>query len=846
MDHPPASGMAHLSQGEVEFIHRNPLDDTLCEVPDQSTGMAHLSQEDVEYIHQVPLNGKLRNVQEALRQSGEALLPEGSADPSGQPSLFMEAIDKLLDILSATYTSKALDSRVGSHDLRDDIKSLRRLIKQCDLDHQNFCSLSQLVIDRAPDAHIWDALITVTIALHGYNVPPSIAVPGTPIIHSSASQQGSEQTRPKIEARVFEEISHCTYRAVEGFHKKYFEGHEWDERAKQIWQSAKSRYNNSDKSWLELPVNPTEDQFCSWLFNLQEDLLATERAAYFRSYGLRKVGTEAPRQLDLLVRMRNIGIADARHDWSHVLVVGELKKSNKDQKGLLLQISSIVRNIFAHQPTRMFVHAFTLTGTEMENWVFDRSGPYSGAAFNAHKEPEKFVRILCAYLMMSDKELGLNTFSRTQNDTSFVSLPVWPRGTEKTRLELDPNPIALQRAMVGRGTSCFLAKPVGAQEFDIVVKYSWASNMRTPEADLLIKARDRGVTGLAQVVGYQEKVTTISELRDGLVFTKPYKFRDVPSSISASLSRPQTSSSRSPSQLGGHSIASREHKKRKLASGSSKPRKRLPLNSELADAEQAETGITYSVLEPEVTPLVHQDQTPYNNRILRVLAISPAGRSIAQFNNCIEVLEGLRDAIKAHRSLYMDGKILHRDISENNIILTNPSTADGLKGMLIDLDLAMEVGAGPSGAKHRTGTMEFMAIEVLEGKSHTYRHDLESFFYVLLWLCARRAWLLPSIPGQGPDVSATSLWYTGTYQAIARNKRYDMTGGRLEQLLIEFPDVFDSVKPLCRTIQGILFPWMGNDIFTGTPELPDDLYDPILRAFDDALIRISSNTETAT
>ena len=52
--------------------------------------------------------------------------------------------------------------------------------------------------------------------------------------------------------------------------------------------------------------------------------------------------------------------------------------------------------------------------------------------------------------------------------------------------------------------------------------------------------------------------------------------------------------------------------------------------------------------------------------------------------------------------------------------------------MLIDLDLAKE-GKGPSGARHRTGTMEFMAIEVLLRISHTYRHDIEAFFYVLIW-----------------------------------------------------------------------------------------------------------------
>jgi serine/threonine protein kinase len=73
-------------------------------------------------------------------------------------------------------------------------------------------------------------------------------------------------------------------------------------------------------------------------------------------------------------------------------------------------------------------------------------------------------------------------------------------------------------------------------------------------------------------------------------------------------------------------------------------------------------------------------------------------------------------------------KILHRDISENNIIITNPETAGGFTGMLIDLDLAI-VSSERTGGRHMTGTMEFMAIDVLRGVEHTYRHDLESFFY---------------------------------------------------------------------------------------------------------------------
>ena len=57
--------------------------------------------------------------------------------------------------------------------------------------------------------------------------------------------------------------------------------------------------------------------------------------------------------------------------------------------------------------------------------------------------------------------------------------------------------------------------------------------------------------------------------------------------------------------------------------------------------------------------------------------------------------------------------------------------------MLIDLDLAKEWDSGTSGARHRTGTMDFMAMEVLEGRAHTYRYDLESFFYVFLRVIIR-------------------------------------------------------------------------------------------------------------
>lgn len=92
-----------------------------------------------------------------------------------------------------------------------------------------------------------------------------------------------------------------------------------------------------------------------------------------------------------------------------------------------------------------------------------------------------------------------------------------------------------------------------------------------------------------------------------------------------------------------------------------------------------------------------------------------------------------------HRSLFEKVKILHREISENNIIITDPEMADGFTGMLIDLDPAIEDGKR-TGGRQMTGTMEFMATDVLRGVEHTYRHGLYSFVYVLLWMYARCAW----------------------------------------------------------------------------------------------------------
>ena len=74
--------------------------------------------------------------------------------------------------------------------------------------------------------------------------------------------------------------------------------------------------------------------------------------------------------------------------------------------------------------------------------------------------------------------------------------------------------------------------------------------------------------------------------------------------------------------------------------------------------------------------------------------------------------------------------MLHRDLSINNLLCDKKPA--GYIGILSDWDLKNAVMA--SNAKHRTGTVPFMSIHLLKASPpHKYCHDLESFFYILVW-----------------------------------------------------------------------------------------------------------------
>ncbi|KAG6917064.1 hypothetical protein DXG01_004036 [Tephrocybe rancida] len=128
----------------------------------------------------------------------------------------------------------------------------------------------------------------------------------------------------------------------------------------------------------------------------------------------------------------------------------------------------------------------------------------------------------------------------------------------------------------------------------------------------------------------------------------------------------------------------------------------------------------------------------FEDRRLHVLSMK-LYRKLWEVGSVEEFMDIFVDCVHCHYHAYSSGRVLHRDLSENNLMFK--TAVNGTKkGILNDWDMASFVDENDdiqlSTATHRTGTVPFMAMDLLVNNSpppHLYRHDLESFFYILVW-----------------------------------------------------------------------------------------------------------------
>ncbi|KAL8701871.1 MAG: hypothetical protein Q9201_004678, partial [Fulgogasparrea decipioides] len=776
--------------------------------------MAKLTEDDIRTIADYPLEPSLTACQKSLQsialRSPDASLANASEDPE-----LRKAIVKLITELKLHAVAEKLKHPSGET-LADELGWASPTHRSTAADLQPFFPVATLVMQRASDAEVWHAVLD----LPSSPVPPLPVTPrrstpalydATPIAFSSSSRRDLEQTRDPVEAFLREELKDCCYVKVGGFVEKFFHNKRWSPESSNI----------TGRVGLEpddFPHPPAEGAVWDWLANFQHSHLDPNHtpSVYRRTLSpAAMTGSDAARQVDILTQSRTIPAANQVH-WRDIRVIGELSRS-ADAPGKFLQLARYARDVFSAQPTRLFVHGFLLLGSTMELHLFDRAGVVSAAKFDVRLERARFIQILTGYSLMSDEELGLDTtFVRRDGPRMFVNLPADDSQERERELELDPNPIARQPAIACRATCCYRTT-----DGEHVIKFSWVSDRRVPEADHLKAARN--VPGVARLCGHR-RITSIDEIRKGLIFSQPRHFGNA--------SRKASSSSRSWPALCSSVDDGTRSKRPWSHFAAEAPRKKSRSNS------RAEDAAADHVMEP--------NKRKYENRVLGCLAIRPAGRPLEEFQDVPELLKALRDAICAHQSLLHEAKILHRDISTRNIIITEPDKTGGLHGILIDLDMATRVGLDGknegSGASHLTGTLEFMAIEVLQHAfrspprhiQHTYRHDLESFFYVFLSVCIKLGW--PG--GRRPDTSPLIGWYSAPLKDIPALKSGHMLQSNFEsQILAAFSPPFECVQDLALRLRKALF---GEGFYVATPFDKTVLYQDMIAAFDETIHRLES------
>ncbi|TFK45769.1 hypothetical protein OE88DRAFT_1096107 [Heliocybe sulcata] len=179
------------------------------------------------------------------------------------------------------------------------------------------------------------------------------------------------------------------------------------------------------------------------------------------------------------------------------------------------------------------------------------------------------------------------------------------------------------------------------------------------------------------------------------------------------------------------------------------------------------------------------------------------------------VLKTMMNCLTAVQLMYCIGWI-HRDVSAGNLLWYGA----GERGILSDLEYAKEFI--PHGSGHpdpKTGTVSFMAVEIaselhifvpqrgfrrkadsirVHHVIHNFQHDLESFFWLLLWT------LLDRIEG-----TPTSQWLVKTVfmenDLIVRRKVLTDTGYLGEMLSKALPNCLAPYREELEWFSGALF-----------------------------------------
>ncbi|KAH8100115.1 hypothetical protein BXZ70DRAFT_1008623 [Cristinia sonorae] len=136
------------------------------------------------------------------------------------------------------------------------------------------------------------------------------------------------------------------------------------------------------------------------------------------------------------------------------------------------------------------------------------------------------------------------------------------------------------------------------------------------------------------------------------------------------------------------------------------------------------------------------DDLHYHARLHTRIVLNEVGVPLKDYTDSLELCHAVSDAILAHAAAWEATEVLHRDISDGNIIIyfdfTEPSQVT--EGLLIDWDLSKYRNElGRVSQQNRSGTWRFLSAALLNYpfKPYELADDLESFYHLLCLFALR-------------------------------------------------------------------------------------------------------------
>ncbi|OAQ57431.1 FunK1 protein kinase [Pochonia chlamydosporia 170] len=632
----------------------------------------------------------------------------------------------LLVALQNLPAINAVPSRTGPGTVESDVL---RLLSAVTADNFDFNRVKRLLkealTDKPRDTLIWELVSSAAVE----STPPPRAMPSstqqTPWSQNTSSFVNSSESRQNVDPVLKQELEHL-YVGLPNFHEAFFgDMPELDVVSEAVFRKCTEGDNPLFKEgWSGWPARAKESDVLTWIDGLilKLEVFAGDRIS--TSPARRKLLAQPRTPLEGSTGKRSMDIGfvdseitykpdttDSRYRWAHILVAGELKSNPKADIPSIawIDLARYAREVLAAQDTRRFVLGFTLCGPLMRVWEFDRLGGIASEQFDINKEEGglQFVTTILGFLRMNEEMLGFDPTIITAGGQKYIEIE---RNGQPERLILGE---VMKRApcIAGRATTCWKAHRKDDPHTPLVIKDSWQYTDRDEEGDLIQEATEKGAINVARYYHHETVRVRHSDdeirnnVRKRLDVTKATNYRSgramLPSSTSAlSISRKGRSSSSGVKRPSSETDAALPPSKRSCSASPTKP-----------------------------------NPDALSNRIHRRVILRDYGKPIYKASSRAALLAALVGCIEGHESLHKAG-FLHRDISINNLMMNENKENPSWRAFLIDLDLAIrEHRDGASGAMGKTGTRAFMAIGALLGEQHSFMHDLESFFWVLFWIC---------------------------------------------------------------------------------------------------------------